>query len=203
MTMKRVGIFSGTFDPIHNGHIRFALDALDQAGLDKVFFLVEPRPRRKQGVKAFEHRQAMVQLAIRDESRLGSIVLEQARFTPHETLLLLAARFKGATLCMLMGDDMLGHLNDWPQVEELVRTCTFVIGKRRNNQTNLIQERVQALEQTRGLSFAYQVFDSPLSGVSSSKVKAELRRTGKSADLPLAVQEYITQQGLYASSGVS
>ncbi|MCA9332160.1 adenylyltransferase/cytidyltransferase family protein, partial [Candidatus Saccharibacteria bacterium] len=52
--MKKVGIYAGSFDPIHKGHIALAEQAIQQCGQDKVFFMVEPRPRRKQGVKALE-----------------------------------------------------------------------------------------------------------------------------------------------------
>ncbi|MBI3337871.1 adenylyltransferase/cytidyltransferase family protein [Candidatus Saccharibacteria bacterium] len=119
---SRIGIYSGTFDPVHDGHIAFANAALKQCNLDKIFFLVEPRPRRKQGVKAFEHRTEMVRLAIKNEHSLGSIVLNQQRFTPADTLPLLTERFKGADLYMLIGDDMLDHLAGWPHVECLLQS---------------------------------------------------------------------------------
>src|SRR5258708_1287895 len=92
--VKKIPIFAGTFDPVHEGHLAFAQAALEE-GLEKVMFLVEPRPRRKQGVRALEHRTAMVQLAIADEPQLSTIVLEQARFSVNETLPVLRARFSG------------------------------------------------------------------------------------------------------------
>src|SRR5688572_27140829 len=105
----KIGIYSGTFDPIHLGHVAFAKEALKQCGLEKVYFLVEPRPRRKQGVKALEHRQAMVELAIAKEPALGSIILDHARFSVRQTLPVLQARFEGSEIVFLMGDDMLAH----------------------------------------------------------------------------------------------
>jgi nicotinate-nucleotide adenylyltransferase len=199
--MKRVGIFSGTFDPVHNGHLQFASDALDRAGLDKVFFLIEPRPRRKQGVKAFEHRLQMVQLAVAGDPALGTIVLEQAQFTPNETLPILKARFEGAALHMLMGDDMLKHLGDWPHVDDLIKDTCFIIGVRHDEHEAL--SRIKSLEQTRGLSFQYKIFKSTYSAISSSKVKAELRRTGASPSIPDEVQDYIRTHNIYASMGAS
>lgn len=197
-TNKRVGIFSGTFDPVHNGHLRFAADAIQQAALDKVFFLVEPQPRRKQGVKAFEHRQAMVQMAVSNSPKLGSIVLEQLRFTPHETLPLLEARFKGAQLCLLMGDDMLAHLIDWPRVDSLIKVCEFVIGRRRGTKQE-IKEQVESISRTRNIKLKYRLFDSGLPTVSSSLIKAELRKGKNPNGLPAEVKNYIEFNGLYAS----
>lgn len=192
---KQVGIFPGTFDPVHNGHLQFAIESLERASLNKIFFLIEPRPRRKQGVKAFEHRLRMVQLAIKSEPRFGTIVLEQAQFTPQDTMPLLQARFKGAIMNLLMGDDMLKHLGDWPHVEELVKACHFIIGVRHDEGGAL--ERIMALERTRGLDFKYSIFTSKFSAVSSSKIKSSLRKKGFSDDIPVIVQEYISEHGLY------
>jgi nicotinate-nucleotide adenylyltransferase len=198
--MKRVGIFSGTFDPVHKGHIRFALAAREACKLDKVFFLVEPRPRRKQGVKAFEHRVAMVQLAIKKHPDFSSIVLEQARFTPHETLPVLEARFKGAELFMLMGEDMLDHLADWPHVDSLIHAVTFVVGARHRSERE-VRRIIQALQKTRGLSLKAEVFHAADSEVASSKIRTALRKGQTSSQIEPAVQRYIQKHQLYSTSG--
>ena len=67
----RVGIYPGAFDPVHKGHIAFALAAITAHQLDKVFFLPEPSPRHKQGVKALDHRVEMVRLATANDPRIG------------------------------------------------------------------------------------------------------------------------------------
>ena len=198
--MKKVGIFSGTFDPIHDGHISFALEAAQKAGLDKVFFLPEPRPRRKQGVKALEHRVRMVQLAVEKYAQLGVIVLEQTRFTSHETLPLLQARFKGAQLYMLMGEDMLNHLVDWPHVDELINNVHFVIGLRHRDVDD-IKALVKNLETTRGLKFVYDIFQTKWSSVSSSNVRQTLRRGGMPRSMNNEVINYVQANELYSISG--
>ncbi|MDZ7744541.1 MAG: nicotinate-nicotinamide nucleotide adenylyltransferase [Candidatus Saccharibacteria bacterium] len=197
--MKRVGIFSGTFDPVHRGHVQFAHDAIKWCSLDKVFFLVEPRPRRKQGVKAFEHRVNMVQLAIADEPKMGVIVLDQARFTPHETLPPLTARFKGAELSMLIGEDMLTHMAEWPHVEDLLKNVQFIIGVR--GEHNDINHHIKEIEKVKGLEFHYSVFSTDLSDYSSSKARLSLRRGHKPRGLHADVAEYIAENKLYTSTG--
>src|SRR3989344_87150 len=137
--MKKVGIFSGSFDPVHDGHISFANEAIKKCGLDKVFFLIEPRPRRKQGVKAFEHRVAMIQLALKNQPKLGTLILEQARFSVSETLPRLRERFKDAQLYMLVGEDVLMHMVNWPNVDELINSVHFVIGTRKLSPSDLVQ----------------------------------------------------------------
>ncbi|MBI3624258.1 nicotinate (nicotinamide) nucleotide adenylyltransferase [Candidatus Saccharibacteria bacterium] len=195
--MKKIGIFSGTFDPVHEGHISFAREALKQFKLDKVFFLVEPRPRRKQGVKAFDHRVHMVRQALRKQPRMGMIVLGQARFTPHETLPVLKARFKGAQLYMLMGEDMLDHLADWPHIKDLVQAVHFVIGIRRQSATD-IRKLLDNLNQTRGLHFHCDIFRAKDSETSSSSVRSALRKGQSPAGLNPSVLRYIRRHNLYS-----
>ena len=194
---QRIGILSGTFDPIHDGHVQFALQAITKAQLDRVYLMVERSPRRKQGIKAFEHRQAMVQLALDDEPMIGSIITDQDRFTAQETLPILQNRFAGADLVLLMGDDMLAHLNEWPHVETLLASVEFVIGVR-NNMAEA-EARLQNIQETRSITFAYQLFESQKDTVSSSMMRQKIRANTTPRHLHPEVVAYIQQEGLYAS----
>ncbi len=194
--MKRVGIFAGSFDPIHNGHVAFARQAIQECNLDKVFFLVEPQPRRKQGVRALEHRSKMVQIALKQETRMGSILLEQTRFTVAETLPILKTRFKGTELHLLFGDDVLKHLAGWPDVEDLLRDVGFVIGIRSNSKAN-IQAMIKGLEKTRGISVDYSVFQSTAPDLSSTQIRLNLKRGHRPPGLSTPVFQYIQSNGLY------
>jgi nicotinate-nucleotide adenylyltransferase len=194
---KKIGVFSGTFDPVHSGHVRFALDAITNFGLDKVFFIVEPRPRRKQGVKACEHRRNMVEIAIKRYSKLGSIILEHKRFTVERTLPILLSRFKNAKLYMLMGDDMLDHLIDWPGVETLLSSLTIIIGKRQEK-TDL-ESKLHIIEHTRGIQFKSEALNSYHNDVSSTQLRHALRKGLETKNVDPMVLEYITNHGLYSS----
>lgn len=196
--MKKIGIFAGTFDPVHTGHLAFAQAALD-AGLEKVWFVVEPRPRRKQGVRALEHRQAMVELAIADEPRFGSIVVEQARFTPNETLPPLMARFKGYKLVLLFGDDVLGHIAHWPHIQSLARSVDLMIATRRHDQAEL-EERMQAIESNRQLHFNYGFVHPDKPAISSSRLRLVLKKRHATRSIPKSVQDYIAAHRLYFSA---
>jgi nicotinate-nucleotide adenylyltransferase len=195
--MKKVGIYAGSFDPVHEGHIALAEQALEQCGLDKVFFLVEPRPRRKQGVKSLDHRQQMVQIAIDRYPKFGSILLEQTRFNVVDTMPLLRARFKGAELHLLMGDDVLQHLSSWPHVADLVHSAKFIIGVRRGSERQTI-DHLLALQQTRGLQLQYRIFIAPHEEYSSSKIRLQFKRGQTIVGLSPAVHRYIIQHHLYA-----
>lgn len=197
--MKRIGIYSGTFDPIHEGHVAFAKQAIAECGLDKIFFLVEPRPRRKQGVKALEHRVAMVQMAIKHQSKLGTIILNQARFSVLETLPVLLKRFKGQQLYMLLGGDhVINHLAEWPHVEELVNSVCFVVGVRGSGQKTVI-ETLSALQKTRGLKLDYEMFESAFPEYSSSAIRLAVKRGKEPVGLLPVVREYVQKENLYSS----
>ncbi len=174
----------------------FARQALDKCKLTKVFFLVEPRPRRKQGVRALEHRVQMVQLSVAKEPKLGSIKIEQARFNVSETLPTLKELFKGAELHLLFGDDVLSHLAGWPHIEQLIHDVRFVIGGRKSAISE-VKQQLKVLDRTRGLKLNYTLFVSPEPDYASSRIRLSLKRGNHPKGLPEVVREYIEANGLY------
>ena len=171
---------------------------MEKFKLDKIYFLVEPRPRRKQGVRAFEHRQAMLRLATKDTPKFGSIVLKQSRFTPEDTLPRLQSRFGGAQLFLLIGDDVLGHLIEWPSIDKLFSSVEFLIGIRNNAKKTQLQ--IQNIRRIKGNSFNYHIFDSEQPKVSSSSIRAALKRQETPSEIPVEVLNYIIRHKLYAVS---
>jgi nicotinate (nicotinamide) nucleotide adenylyltransferase len=199
--MSKVGIYAGTFDPVHNGHAAFAWQALEECGLDKVWFMVEPRPRRKQGVKAFEHRVRMVQLAIAQEPRFGSIVLEQPRFTVHGTLPLLLNRFGGDTISFLIGEDLLSHLTHWPHIGELIENVEFIIGVRKQSEQR-IRDTIATIEKMRGHPFRYIIVHTLAKNINSTQIRKDVRGNRELADVHPAVARYIKRNNLYTSQNI-
>ena len=104
--MKRIGIYSGTFDPIHNGHVSFALQAMDVVGLDEVVFLPEATPREKDGVTDISHRFEMINRSIESFPNLSVRMLEVERFCAFGALPELQDIFEGDELFMLLGSDV-------------------------------------------------------------------------------------------------
>ena len=196
--VKKIGIFAGTFDPPHDGHLSFAHAALEM-GLEKIMFLPEPRPRRKQGVKALEHRIAMVQLAIAKEPKFGTIVLEQARFTPHETLPVLNERFKGYKLVILFGDDVISHISAWPNVKTLLNNNEFIIASRHQDVPEL-KSTLDSLQKTTNININYHIVETNYKVTTSSEIRQSIVQKKMAIGLNPAVAEYITNNKLYTLS---
>lgn len=201
MEMKtRIGIYPGAFDPIHKGHIAFACAVGKQFKLDKIFFLVAPRPRRKQGVRALEHRIAMVQIAIENDPHLGVIVLEEARFAIDSTWPKITARFSNAEIYMLMGERNLDHIARWPQIGELVDTApNFIIGTRSDETKQDLQEKLYTLQHTKAFPFLYHLVALPYPAMSSRTIRAGIRKGTDTPQLATAITNYIERNKLYAS----
>jgi nicotinate-nucleotide adenylyltransferase len=196
---QRIGIYAGAFDPVHDGHIAFAKTAIAKAGLDRVYLLAEPRPRHKQGVKALEHRMAMIEHAIARESGLGQIVLDQARFTAHETWPLLESRFAGAQLFMLMGEDIFKRLIHWPRIDELVTSAHFIVGLRDGHDETDLRTHLGVLEQTKALDLHYDIFRVSPPVYDSRQIRATLRSGKVPKGLHPDVLTYIEAHQLYSS----
>jgi nicotinate-nucleotide adenylyltransferase len=128
--MARVGIYSGTFDPIHNGHMSFALAAMSRASLSAVVFLVEPEPRGKTPVATLQQRRDMVRLAIADYPELSlAEPLGEAQFTLERTVPKLTERY-GNDLAFLIGSDVCQGLHAWPGFAEAAKTAHWIVGIR-------------------------------------------------------------------------
>ena len=130
---KRIGIFSGTFDPVHKGHIAFALQALKDAKLDQVYFMPEAKPRRKEGMTHYAHRIAMLQIALKPYRKLQILEVSDKQFSVTKTMPRLKKMFKENELFLLIGSDSAGYLADskqWPNAESLLKEFGIIVGIR-------------------------------------------------------------------------
>jgi nicotinate (nicotinamide) nucleotide adenylyltransferase len=131
--MKRVGIFSGTFDPVHKGHIAFALQAIKEAKLDEIYFIPEAKPRRKEGMTHYAHRLAMLEIALKPYQTLKTLELQDKQFSVNKTMPRLKVRFKKTELYLLIGSDSAMHLSDvkqWPNADALLKEIGLIVGLR-------------------------------------------------------------------------
>lgn len=194
--MKRIGIYAGTFDPVHAGHVTFALQALQAARLDKVYFLPERRPRNKQHVEHFAHRVAMLKRAAAPYPQFEVLELVDVSFSVERTLPQLKQRFKGATLVFLFGSDILPRLQDWPKIGRLLTGSELVIGLREQDDRQKLRRLIEAWPVP---PKALTMFTSYAPKVSSGRVREALRRRQSTPGLLTSVERYSDRHWLYVS----
>ena len=129
----RVGLFGGTFNPIHLGHLLLAETARERLALDRVLFIPTRQPphKRVRGLLPGAVRLALVELAVRDHPAFAASDIELTRPGPSysiETVRLLRQRLPAAKLFLLIGEDMLAVR--WIAWGELKRLCTVVAARR-------------------------------------------------------------------------
>lgn len=129
---QRIGIYGGTFNPVHAGHLRVAREALRVLKLDKVLLVPNARSplRLEEEMLPGPERLALVRLAVADDPSLEACDVEVARGGPSftvETLRTLRERYPDAALFFLMGADSLLTLERWVAVEEMLTLAQAVV----------------------------------------------------------------------------
>jgi nicotinate-nucleotide adenylyltransferase len=202
--MQSIGIFGGTFDPPHLGHLILADEARSQLQLDQVLWVLTPDPPHKTGqsITPLEHRLAMLQLAIRDASRafyLSKVDID--RRGPHyalDTIRLLAEQYPRAELVYLMGGDSLHDLTTWHRPMELVAALASIGVMRRPGDSIDLTAIEKSLP---GLTAKVRFVEAPLLEISAREIRARAARGGPYRYyLPGPVYDYIQEHQLYRSS---
>jgi len=136
-TSLRVGLYFGSFNPIHLGHLVIANHMLHEADLDEVWFVVTPSSPHKQGVELIpeQHRLQMARLAIADHPHLKAIDVEFALPRPNytaETMRHLREAQPEVVFSIIMGQDNLTSFHTWKDHESLVAAHRLLIYPRLN-----------------------------------------------------------------------
>ncbi len=132
--MNSIGIFGGTFDPIHNGHLRIALEALEELSLSAVHFIpCGQSPLRSEPTAANDMRLRMVKAAVEEEERFIVDTREMKRGGPSytfDTLVGLRDEYKESSMCLFLGMDAFLSLPRWHRWKELIDLAHIVIAHR-------------------------------------------------------------------------
>jgi nicotinate-nucleotide adenylyltransferase len=191
-----IGIYSGTFDPIHNGHIAFCLEAISTGGLDKVIILPEETPRAKHNVTDMAHRVAMLERAVRPFPQLEVMQLDLAQFCVGGTLPELQRRFPDAELTLLVGSDVVETFAyRWPGLEKLLAAMSLAIGLRDNDTAEEVADLIAQLEHEYSIAIRYKILPSPHEHLASSDVR---QGSHTITDISPEVGDYIKTHKLYA-----
>ena len=178
MMKKRLGIFGGTFDPPHIGHLILAAEARDQLQLDCTIWVLTPDPPHKQGkeISSINHRLAMVDLAIRDDDAFSLSRVDIDRPGPHytvDTIKILKQVYPEHALIYLMGGDSLHDLPNWYQVDEFLANLDGIGVMRRPGDDIELTQLISALPQ---LEEKLNFVTAPLLEISAEQIRRRARQ---------------------------
>ena len=201
MAKERIGIMGGSFDPIHQGHIRMAQCALESLRLDKVLMLPSGNPPHKPDITPAEHRYRMVCAACAGLDGLEPCREEVDRtgvIYTVDTLSILHEKYPKAELFYIIGADTLMELHKWRMFEKVLTLCTFLVCPRSWNYTpkQLDEER----KRLTALGGQFILLDMEVVDVSSTEVRKAIRDGESTPFLPVQVRQYAQTAGLYGAS---
>jgi nicotinate-nucleotide adenylyltransferase len=217
----RIGLFGGTFDPIHRGHIAVARAAIEQFDLGLVYLAPADIPPHKQKRKLtnFQHRFAMVALAAADDKRLVPSLLDahtgQPNYSIESVRRLKSSLKKADKVFFIIGMDAFKDISTWRQPEALLEECEFIVASRPG--FSLAEVRQALPERLRNSSELRQAARDREGGsisigsvrihllpelneaVSSTQIREAVSTPGAQLGryVPHLVAEYIRKEGLY------
>lgn len=193
--MSNVGIYSGTFDPVHQGHVMFCRAAARACKLDEVWLLPERDPRAKANVTPYAERVHMLELAIADDPTMRVLQLPDKQFSVQKTLPELTRRFVGDELFLLLGSDVAHTLTyRWEGLRELLKTMRLIIGMREGDDKDAVQAVLGQLQLEYSVPLRYTIVESPRHRLTSLRIR---RRQHAEDELDPRVAAYIADQRLY------
>jgi nicotinate-nucleotide adenylyltransferase len=190
----RVGVFGGTFDPPHVGHLLLATDAREALRLDRLIFIpagAQPFKVETPPVASAGDRMEMVRLAVADDANYAVDDAEISRkglsYTV-DTLEHLAARFRGAELFLLMGQDALAGFPQWRNPGRIRELATLAVMERSGDRGPRIEVAAEGV-----VTVSTRRVD-----VSSTEIRERLRaKKSIKGFVPESVERFIEARGLY------
>lgn len=203
----RLGVFGGTFNPVHLGHLILAEQCREQGRLDQVLFIPAARPPHKQDLSlvSFDQRVEMLALALSGQPGFRIDELERDRPGPSftvDTLAALHVRHPGAELALIVGSDTLNDMPQWREPARILELAELLIVARAGWPVPSADEMRKTLSLADTFRLRYQICDVPRIDISSSDVRRRIAAgRGVRYLLPRAVEAYVRDKHLYAPPG--
>lgn len=197
---ERIGVFGGTFDPPHLGHLILASEALVHLQLNKLLWVLTAVPPHKLGqpITPLSDRLAMLQLALAGEPKFELSRVDIDRPGPHytlDTLKILAVENPGATLVLLIGGDSLHDIPTWHRPADVVANCDEIgVMRRPGSRIDLssLEQRVP------GITAKLRFVDAPLLEIASHEIRSRAAQGQPFRYyVPKPVYDYILEKRLY------
>lgn len=195
----RLGIFGGTYNPPHLGHLVCAQEAYIQLRLDRVMLIPARIPPHKpvEDEPGVEHRLELCRLAVDGDERLTVSEIEVGRSGPSytiDTLQELHDQAPDSELFLIVGGDIAAGLPRWRDPEGVLERATLAVAKRRGTSKARVDSAIAELQGGARTQF----FQMPRIGISSTMIRRRVRSGQPIRYLvPEAVGRYIEREGLY------
>jgi nicotinate-nucleotide adenylyltransferase len=191
----RVGLFGGTFDPVHNGHVSIAQSFLDSGNIDELWVLLTPYPPHKQEKKttSYQTRLDMLEAAFAGMEKVKINTIESSLPKPSysvQTIRHLKKEYPDTTFFYCMGEDSLAKFHTWKFYDEILEECDLLVAQRPGVSHEETQDDI--------LAHTRFVPHTPLD-ISSSDIRDEAKK-GKSIQnmVPEEVALIIENEQLYS-----
>lgn len=209
---KPIGILGGTFDPIHHGHLRMAMECYERLALSEMRFIpLHTPPHRQQPFTSPEHRLAMLELAINNIEVLKIDQCELRRRKVSytiDTVKLIRAKEGETPLCLLMGSDAFNTLPGWRDWQSLLDYVHIVIAERYGSREQPLDPALARLmdkyqtdnAENLNRQSAGKIFElhMPILDISATQIRDIFRRKNSPAFLlPDKVIDYIYSHNIY------
>ena len=199
--MERIGIYGGSFNPPHIGHIRAAQCAVSALGLDKMLLIpCNVSPGKDVAAVSGQDRMKMLRLAAGEDEKLRLLDLELARggisYT-CDTVAQLRKEYPAAELFLCMGTDAFGGFSNWKEPGKILQAVTLVVFHRGGkHETAAIEQGKQAVEALGGKVICVE---NPVTDISSTQLRRMLEFQCADPFLNPKVKAFILEKGLYGT----
>lgn len=190
----RIGIFGGTFDPIHHGHLIMASYAYEKMKLDKVYFMPAGNQPLKEGESPFYQRLEMIKLSIENDSRMSYTDIENSSEPSYtyNTILKLKGIYDDE-LFFIMGADSFESIERWYKYKDLLKEVKIIVVDRLGS-SNLYYLQ----DKYKDIAKEINVLKCPIIEISSTEIRNKVK---KGHDIryfvPERIKEYIDYENLY------
>lgn len=196
----RIGIYSGTFDPVHEGHILFAEIVCEQFTLDKVLIIPEQSPRYKSDVTSIKHRLNMLQLATSStENDIEPISFKNLEnHTVNGLLSEIYTQFPDDEYFIVMGSDVFKGIESWGSrqdedgaISDIAESIGFIVG------INSLSDHKSLKEIADSNNLNTRFIEVPAANISSSNIRQAISRQERPRGVNDLVLRYIDENQLY------